>query len=221
LRVPGNISLLRLPPYSPDLNPIECVKLADKIPSGGWHEPGGSIFGPRDGLMYFGQGTIGLNGTVTPTGYMVDIAKHPNIRDVPGQDVKLSGHNVWGRDPRAPFPILNRTGAFKTFGTPGEKGKIVKREKLCCSAVFRSQPDDSDIELLARGVRNPYGLAFSEEGELYASDNDFEETGISKRRVSVPSPMIPTGSGTSATRAAPTARSRRSSAALPTAPSRS
>lgn len=47
---------------------------------------------------------------------------------------------------------------------PGEKGKIVKGEKLCCSAVFRSQPGGSDIELLARGVHNPYGLAFSEEG---------------------------------------------------------
>ena len=75
------------------------------------------MFGPHDGLMYFGQGSVGLNGTVMPAGYTVDLAKHPHVHDVPGQDVKLSGNNVWGRDPRAPYPFYVQTGPFKPFGT--------------------------------------------------------------------------------------------------------
>jgi glucose/arabinose dehydrogenase len=33
------------------------------------------------------------------------------------------------------------------------------------------------MELLAWGVRNPYGMVFAEDGELYVTDNDFEENG--------------------------------------------
>lgn len=151
--------------------------VVDKIPSGGWHEPGGPIFGPHDGLMYFAQGSVGLQGVTMPAGYTVDLAKHPHVHDVPGQDVTLSGNNVWGRDPRLPYPYLVQTGPFKPFGAPGEQGEVIKGEKLCNSAVFRSRPDGSDLELLAWGIRNPFGLAFSEDGELYATDNDFEEKG--------------------------------------------
>jgi hypothetical protein len=33
------------------------------------------------------------------------------------------------------------------------------------------------MELLAWGLRDPYGMAFGEDGNLYVSDNDFEEMG--------------------------------------------
>lgn len=160
-----------------NLSTGERQVVVDKIPSGGWHEPGGPVFGPHDGLMYFGQGSVGLQGVVVPAGYTVDLAKHPHVHDVPGQDVTLSGNNVWGRDPRAPYPYYVQTGPFKPFGSPAQKGEVVKGQTLCNSAVFRSKPDGSELELLAWGIRNPFGLAFSEDGELYATDNDFEEKG--------------------------------------------
>jgi glucose/arabinose dehydrogenase len=160
-----------------DLKSGDRQVIVDKIPSGGWHEPGGPVFGPHDGLMYFAQGSVGLQGVTLPAGYTVDLAKHPHVHDVPGQDVRLSGNTVWGRDPRLPYPFLVQTGPFKPFGTPAEKGEVVKGEKLCNTAVFRSRPDGSDIELLAWGIRNPFGMAFSEVGELYVTDNDFEEKG--------------------------------------------
>ncbi|WP_437278572.1 hypothetical protein WME90_46430 [Sorangium sp. So ce375] len=57
------------------------------------------------------------------------------------------------------------------------KGQVVKGQLECNSAVWRSRPDGSELELLAWGIRNPFGLAFGEDGHLYATDNDFEEKG--------------------------------------------
>jgi formylmethanofuran dehydrogenase subunit E len=54
------------------------------------------------------------------------MAKHPHARDVPGQDVTLTGNNVWSRKPLAPFPFLTETGAYKPFGVPAQKGEVVK-----------------------------------------------------------------------------------------------
>ena len=159
-----------------DLTTRERSVIIDKLPDGGWHEPGGPIFGP-DGLMYFSQGSVSLQGVVLPYGFTVDIAKHPYAMDVPGQDVTLTGNNVWSRDPRSPFPFYVVTGPYKPYGVPAEKGEVIKGELWCNTGVWRSQPDGSDPELLAWGLRNPLGLAINEQGELYASDNDFEEKG--------------------------------------------
>ncbi len=157
-----------------DLQTRERTIVVDKIPDGGWHEPGGPVFGP-DGLMYFGQGSVSQQGVVLPQGFTVDVAKHPHARDVPGQDVTLSGNNVWSRDPTMPYPYLVETGPFKPFGVAAKKGEVIKGELLCNSAVWRSHPDGSGMELLAWGIRNPYGMAIDEQGELYVADNDFEE----------------------------------------------
>jgi len=160
-----------------DLRTGRRTVIVDGLPSGGWHEPGGPVFSPRDGLMYFAQGSVSRNGVVLPQGFTVDLAKHPYDHDVPGQDVTLTGNNVWSRDPLAPFPFLTETGPFKPFGTPAGKGEVIKGRIKCSSGLWRSRPDGSELELLAWGLRNPYGLAFNEQGELYASDNDLEEKG--------------------------------------------
>lgn len=48
-----------------DLKTREETIIIDRMPDGGWHEPGGPRFGP-DGLMYFGQGSVSLQGVVLP-----------------------------------------------------------------------------------------------------------------------------------------------------------
>jgi len=84
---------------------------------------------------------------------------------------------VWSRDPLKPYPYLTQTGPFKPFGTPAQKGEVIKGELFCNSAVWRSKPDGTGVELLAWGIRNPFGMAMNTQGELYVSDNDFEEKG--------------------------------------------
>jgi glucose/arabinose dehydrogenase len=154
----------------------EQTVLLDRIPNGGWHEPGGPVFG-QDGLMYFAQGSVALQGVVLPAGFTVDIAKHPNAQDFPGQDVTLTGNNVWSRDPRAPYPYYVETGAFKPYGAPGREGEVVNGQFWCTTGVWRSHPDGSEPEMLCWGIRNPFGMAINEQGELFISDNDFEEKG--------------------------------------------
>ena len=151
--------------------------MIEKFPDGGWHEPGGPVISPKDGLLYFAQGSVALAGVVDPEGFTVDLAKHPAAHDVPGQDITLTGNNVWSRNPTRSFPFLAETGAFKPYGVPARKGEVIKGEKFCNSGVWRCKPDGSDVELIAWGIRNPYGMAFNEAGELYISDNDYEEKG--------------------------------------------
>ncbi len=157
-----------------NLETKELTTLIDQLPNGGWHEPGGPVFGP-DGLMYFGQGSVSQQGVVLPQGFTVDIAKHPFAHDVPGQDITLTGNNCWSRDPIAPYPYMVETGGFKAFKTPAKKGEQVKGEKFCSSGLWRSKTDGTDVELLAWGIRNPFGMAMNDGGELYVADNDFEE----------------------------------------------
>jgi glucose/arabinose dehydrogenase len=159
-----------------DLQTKERTVVVDGLPDGGWHEPGGPVFSP-DGLMHFAQGSVGQNGIVLPQGFTVDLAKHPQAHDVPGQDVVLTGNNVQSYDPRSPYPYYVETGPFKPFGVPAQPGEVVRGELRCSTGVWRAGPDGSGMELLAWGVRNPYGMAIDESGGLYVSDNDFEESG--------------------------------------------
>ncbi len=160
-----------------DLDGTGRTVVLDGFPSGGWHEPGGPLF-TADGWMLFSFGSVSQQGVVLPQGFMVDMARQPLTHDVPGQDVTLTGNDVQANDPSAPYPFYNYTGAFKPFGTPSTAGEVVKGQLKCSSGVWRARPDGTELELLAWGIRNPYGLALTEAGQLYASDNDFEETGL-------------------------------------------
>ena len=82
-------------------------------------------------------------------------------------------------EPRSPLSLSLLRGhrPVQAIGVPSHKGEVIKGELWCNTGVWRSQPDGSDPELLAWGIRNPFGLAINDQGELYASDNDFEEKG--------------------------------------------
>ena len=47
-----------------------------------------------------------LSGTVEAEDFTVDVSKHPVAHDVPGQDVTLTGENVWSRDPHDGVSVL-------------------------------------------------------------------------------------------------------------------
>lgn len=160
-----------------DLKTGERQVIVDKIPSGGWHEPGGPVFGPHDGLIYFAHGSVSQAGVVLPQGFTVDLAKQPLAHDIPGEDVTLTGNNVWSRDPLMPYPYLVETGPYKPFGVPARKGEVIIGELWCTTGLWRANPDGTEPELLAWGLRNPYGMAFNEAGQLYVADNCQEEKG--------------------------------------------
>ncbi|NLF67226.1 MAG: hypothetical protein GX579_21770 [Chloroflexi bacterium] len=67
------------------------------------------------------------------------------------------------------------TGTYSPFGTPTEPGQVVKGQVKCTGSILRCDPDGSNLELVAWGLRNPYGLAFHPDGRLFATEHGMDE----------------------------------------------
>ncbi|HYE32751.1 MAG TPA: glucose dehydrogenase [Methylomirabilota bacterium] len=145
--------------------------IVDGLPSFGDHHTDGPVVGP-DGWIYFGQGTASNSGVVGPDNLKFGWLKRaPSFHDIPGEDVTLVGQN---------FASVQRgkiTGAFVPDGEATSHGQVVKGQVKCSGGILRVRPDGSNLELVAWGFRNPFGLAFSPEGALYATDNGYDERG--------------------------------------------
>ena len=149
--------------------------IADSLPSVGDHHTNGPVVGP-DGWIYFGQGTATNSSVVGEDNASFGwLERHPDFHDIPCRDITLSGVNFESRDP------LNggeaSTGAFSSFGTPTTEGQVLRGEVPCNGAILRVRPEGGEIELVAWGLRNPFGLAFGPDGGLYATDNGYDERG--------------------------------------------
>jgi glucose/arabinose dehydrogenase len=69
------------------------------------------------------------------------------------------------------------TGAFLPYGTPSTPGQIVRGQLPAGGTIMRVPTNGGAPQLVAWGFRNPYGLAFSPGGELYATENGYDDRG--------------------------------------------
>lgn len=151
--------------------------IVSDLPSLGDHHTNGPVAGP-DGWIYFGQGTATNAGVVGTDNYDYGwLPRHPRFHDQPCADVTLRGLDFESDDPLRRGGGRVVTGAFVPFGTPTEPGQVIEGALPCSGAVMRVRPDGSGLELVAWGFRNPYGLAFSPDGELYLTENGFDVRG--------------------------------------------
>ena len=153
-------------------------RLISGLPSMGDHHTNGPAIGP-DGMVYFTQGTVTNSGVVGPENYTFGwLARHPGLHDVPCKDIKVEGYNFRSANPLTADPNDEaKTGAFVPFGTPTTKHQIIKGRVPCSGAVMKISPDGGEPELVAWGLRNPFGVAFAPDGQLFVTDNSYDNRG--------------------------------------------
>lgn len=154
-------------------------QLLGGIPSKGDHHTNHPVVGP-DGWIYFGQGAITNSGVVGMDNVLFGwLLKTPELHDIPGMDITLAGENFTTPNPLSRVNPADKatTGAFMPFGKASTKGQVVKAGLPCHSSIMRMRPDGTSLQLVAWGIRNPFGLGFSPDGRLFATDNQFDARG--------------------------------------------
>ena len=154
------------------------TRILEGLPSIGDHHTNAPTVGP-DGLLYFGQGTATNSGIVGPDNADFGwLARYPDFHDVPCEDVTLAGANFTSENPLTEDNGDEATtGAYLPFGTASESRQVVPGELPCNGSVMRVSPAGGDLELVAWGFRNPFGLSFSPSGELFVVNNSFDQRG--------------------------------------------
>jgi glucose/arabinose dehydrogenase len=149
--------------------------LVTDLPGKGDHQSNYPVVGP-DGKIYFGQGTHTNTGVVGADNFAYEWLRHfPQEHDVPGQDVVLTGRNYEMPNVLGTPGTTVKTGAYVPFGTETNAGQVIKGDVRCNGSVLRCNPDGSGLELVAWGLRNPYGIAFTPDGRLFATEHGIDE----------------------------------------------
>lgn len=155
----------------------EVTALIDNLPSLGDHHTNGPAI--RDGYIYFGQGTATNSAVVGDENADFGwLKRYEKFHDIPCRDVTLMGinyetDNVLTEDP-ADKAV---TGAYSPYNSSTSEGQVIKGQVPCNGAIMRIPLEGGPAELVAWGLRNPFGLAYSPDGRLFVTENGYDDRG--------------------------------------------
>ena len=155
----------------------QMTELARDLPSIGDHHTNALVI--KDNYIYFGQGTATNSGVVGEDnrdfGWLL---RHNDFHDIPCKDITLAGRNYVSKNVLTPEDNDEiETGAFVPFGTKTTPGQVIKGRVPCTGAVMRIPITGGTPEVMAWGLRNPYGLALAPDGDIYISENGYDDRG--------------------------------------------
>ena len=155
--------------------------LVSDLPSWGDHHNNQLTVGP-DGKIYVGIGTATNSGVVGVDNYLLGwLLPWPDFCDVPGKDITLVEQQFESADPLSALAKNKAASvqgsAFAPFGKT-LSSLTVKGQAKATGAIVRIAAAGGKVELYAWGLRNPFGLIWSPEGKLYASENGLDERGV-------------------------------------------
>lgn len=153
----------------------KVTSLVEGLPSFGDHHTNGPVIGP-DNYIYFGQGTATNSGVVGPDDAKFGwLKRYPDVHDIPARDITLTGQNFVTQNVLGGG--LATTGAFQPYGVWTRKGQVIPGQVPCTGAIMRVPLTGGDLEVVAWGLRNPYGLAFTRDGKLLVTENSYDVRG--------------------------------------------
>lgn len=155
----------------------EVQVLVQGLPSLGDHHTNGPVV--KDDYVYFGQGTATNSAIVGPDNAQFGwLYRYEDFHDVPCKDIRVNAlnnktKNVLTEDPNDTAV----TGPFSPFGNPVEPNSIIKGQIPCNGAIMRVPVNGGDLELVAWGFRNPYGMAVAADGQIFITENSYDVRG--------------------------------------------
>lgn len=151
--------------------------LVTDLPSGGDHHNNQMTIGP-DGKLYFGQGTVTNSGVVGPDNeHMGWLRKDPNLHDVPAKTIQVEDKAFEARNPLRQGGATAKTMAFHPFNSGDGKRTTVQGKTKASGTILRTSLGGGEVEVVAWGLRNPYGLVWTPDGKLYATENGMDDRG--------------------------------------------
>ena len=148
------------------------------LPGQGDHQADQLVF--QDNSMYLSIGTVTNAGVVGEDNAVFGWLKKPELRDlheVPCQDIVLTDQTFVSDNPLEAGEQTVETSAYSPFGTVQPAGSTVPGDTKCNGAVLRANLDGSNLQVVAWGLRNPYGLEIGPDGALYVTMHGFDARG--------------------------------------------
>ncbi|HET8854561.1 MAG TPA: hypothetical protein VFM60_01445 [Salinimicrobium sp.] len=151
--------------------------LVEGLPSFGDHHTNGPVV--RDGYVYFGQGTATNSGVVGNDNAAFGwLYRKENFHDIPCKDIVVNALNHKTENVLTENPDdIAVTGPFSAYNQTVEQDQIIQGRIPCNGAVMRVPVTGGEIELVAWGFRNPYGMAVAPDGEIYITQNSYDVRG--------------------------------------------